>query len=249
MHGQPEICFWSLSMNRDEQLAVFNAQTENVRYLQKTRKQIIRPINDSLREGHPDTAKLYTRLYVLLYSIWIEAIFSKLIHTPYGFSMNEIQQIKDEQTNNGLAQGWRKCVELGTYRIAPSPKGNYVPNVRQRILRIVKDYVDQPSVIRNKIAHGQWVNALNRANDSVNYDITRQLNDLDVVVIDKWFGVAEKLVQLVENLIESPERAFNRDYWGIVTELENYVEKVETWNLADKVKKLQDKKNRTQSSQ
>jgi hypothetical protein len=60
-------------------------------------------------------------------------------------------------------------------------------NRRQEIERLVKEHVVEPSLIRNKIAHGQWEIALNRNNSAVNPAITAAIQQLDIVVIDRWF--------------------------------------------------------------
>ncbi len=40
------------------------------------------------------SANVQTKILALVFSAWAEARFSKLIHTPYGFDLNEIRQIK-----------------------------------------------------------------------------------------------------------------------------------------------------------
>jgi hypothetical protein len=67
------------------------------------------------------------------------------------------------------------------------------------------------------------------------------MGDLDSVVISIWFQVYEHLSYIVEALIESPDKAFHRDYWKEIDELENFLEKSKTWNIDEKTQKLRKK--------
>ena len=228
-------------MNNTDRLKIFQAQTENVRMLNQARTQINRAINYALRKGDKASSQVHTKVLALVFCAWVEANFSKLIHTPHGFTLDEIRQIKEIYHVDGLEAGWKKCIELGLRKIPNARKSNYIPNIRQKINRIVGDYVVAPSHIRNKVAHGQWKIALNRSNTAVNSDITKELVDLDIVVISKWFQVHEYLSNIVEMLIESPDRAFQRDYWMEIAKLEDFLQKSKNWNIDEKIKQLQRK--------
>jgi len=228
-------------MNQSDQLSIFQAQIKNVKALNRARKHTKRSINEALRNKQSDAASIHTNLYALLYSAWVEAIFSKMIHTPYGFKLDEIKQIKTTHQTQGLGEAWIKCLELSLARIASSPKSNYRPNIQQKLRNIIEKFVINPSQIRNKIAHGQWVVALNRSNTSVNNEMTASLSNLNVVTIDIWFGVFEQLASIIETMIESPNRAFHRDYWPLISNLESFVNKSSNWTLEKKILQLQTK--------
>ena len=228
-------------MNNADRLQIFHAQTDNVRMLNQAQTQIKRAINSALRKGDKTSSQVHTKLLALVFCAWVEANFSKLIHTPSGFTLNEIHQIKEVQQNNSLEAGWKKCIELGLRKISNAGKSNYIPNVRKRINRIVDEYVVAPSKIRNKIAHGQWKIALNKSNTAKNNDITKELDDLDSVVISIWFQGQEYLSNIVETLIESPNRAFHRDYWTEIAKLEDFLQRSKNWNIDEKTKRLQSK--------
>jgi len=172
----------------------------------------------------------------------MEANFSKVVHTPYGFTIAEIEQIKRAQSAHGIEAGWQKCLELGLRRISSSPRSNYRQNIRRKISTFVDVYIVGPSQLRNRIAHGQWHDALNTNNTALNHNLTQKLQDLNVVEVTKWFGVTERLLNIIEALIESPNRAFHRDYWSEISNLEAYIDETASWSLAEKVKQLQAKK-------
>jgi hypothetical protein len=228
-------------MDEAQRLDIFRAQTKNVQKLNQVRKQINRTINYALRKGDTTSAEIHTRVLALIFCAWVEAQFSKVVHTPYGFTLDEIRQIKEIYQCNGAGVGWETCVELGLRKVVNSPKSNYIPNVRQKLFRIIGEYVVEPSLIRNKIAHGQWEIALNRENTAINNELSNKLHNLDTVSVNIWFDVHSYLAEVVEVLIESPDRAFHRDYWVHVTNLEEFVREAANLNLAEKIKRLQKK--------
>jgi len=228
-------------MDEAARLAVFRAQVENVRELTTAKRHLNRAVNLALRKADSASARIHTKVLTLIFCAWVEATFSKLIHTPYGFSLDEIGQIKEVTNKFGIEAGWSKCLELGLRHVSGSSKSNYVPNIKQKLTRIIKAYVVDPSLIRNKIAHGQWVVALNRENDAQNADLTPALDSLDVITVTIWFGVYEYLAMIIEILIESPDRTFHRDYWIEITKLESFLERAEHWSLAEKITKLKKK--------
>jgi hypothetical protein len=225
-------------MNEKQQLDIFRAQTQNVRKLDKAKTQINRTINNALRKGDMLSVEIHTKALVLVFCAWVETQFSKIIHTPYGFTLDEICQIKKVYKSKGVEEGWKKCVELGLRRIPKSTKSNYIPNVQKKLYEIIREYIVEPSLIRNKIAHGQWVTALNIENSEINKDFSKKLQDINVISIEIWFGVYFYLAEIIEALIESPNKAFHRDYWVCVNKLEEFVSKTANWDLNEKIKHL-----------
>lgn len=227
-------------MNRHEQLIVFKAQVKNVQELDAAWKQVKRSINrDLIKDNHP-AVRIHTKLLALVYCAWLEASFSKLLHTPYGFDLLEIEQIK-AASRNSIVKAWEECIAVAVLRVS-SGKSNYVPNIRQKLNRLIKEYVEEPSLLRNKVAHGQWIEALNRGNTAVNDDLTGTISTLDVVKLDVLHDASKGLYEIVEALIESPERTFHRDYWLLLSKLEGHLNRTATFSLADKVRKLKSKR-------
>lgn len=227
-------------MNNAAQLQVFNAQTQNVRLLKQAREQVKRAINYAIRKNDRTSVQVHTKVFALIFCAWVEANFSKVIHTPYGFNPDEMAQIKANQRKS-LGEGWKKCIELGLKRISNPGRSNYIPNIRQKLFSIVDEYVIAPSQVRNKVAHGQWIVALNQEHTAVNIDITKNLSDLDIVVITIWYEVQMHLSNIVETLVESPNRAFHRDYWKEIAALDAFLEKSKDWSISQKTLKLRKK--------
>lgn len=225
-------------MDQNNRLTVFQAQTKNVQEIDKVRTQINRAINDALRRNDQIKAQALTKTMALVFCTWVEANFLKVIHTPYGFSLDEVQQIKKVYKKNGVEKGWEKCIELGIRKASKRKNSNYLPNIRLELTNLIQQYIVEPSLLRNKIAHGQWTIALNRENIDVNNELTSSLAKLDVVTISKWFKVHGHISLIVESLIESPNRTFHRDYWIEIAKLKEIISKTENWSLENKVDKL-----------
>lgn len=220
-----------------KRLEIYKAQCVNVRELASARKQVLRTINRAVKTNDKALLGVHTKLFGLLFCAWAEANFSKTIHTPHGFTPNEILQIKRAHADNGIVRGWNKCIELGLRKIT-ARRGSFRPNAAKYLKRKVKLYIEDPSAVRNKIAHGQWSVALNRDNTNVNNDMTTAINSLNAVTIDGWFVCHKKLSEVVEALIESPQKTFIKDYWVILSELEQEMQRRQSWTLETKLQAM-----------
>jgi hypothetical protein len=230
-------------IGQEAKLAVFRAQVTNVRSLDTALKQVKRTINAALRSGDRPATQAFTRVQALLVCAWAEANFSKVIHTPYGLDLGEIDQIKQAR-DKGIAEAWKLCVRLGLNHLE-AKRGSFRPNALQRLNSAIDAHVFEPSVLRNKLAHGQWEVALNRDNDAVQNDLTQKIVALDCVAVESWKVAHMLLAQLVEHLIESPKKAFMRDWYSYVVEMEQHMVAAERRTIQEHVKRLHDKDERT----
>ena len=235
-------------MNRAQQLDIFKAQTENVQAMVKTWTHLQRTINRELVTDNLTSATVHTKLLALVFCAWSEASFSKLIHTPHGFTLDEIKQIKLLARNN-IVTGWLKCLELGLRKVPSGSRSSYIPNIKQSVERIITDFVEKPRVLRNKIAHGQWKASLNRQNEDINHELTQQIDEINIVTLNIWKASHQALSNIIEVLIESPDKAFHRDYWSEVEKEKEYLEKTKNWTLEKKIQLLKEKKSHCPASQ
>lgn len=218
-------------MDQVGRLEVYRAQVRNVRSVERALASQKRSINDAIRKNDHSALAERTKMLVIIFRSWSEAHFSKMIHTPHGFTLAEIAQIKSASTD--LHQGWLKALQLGLKKV-PAQKSGFANNVKQKIERVIKTYIAEPYEIRNKLAHGQWVEALNRQNTSKNDDITERISSIDIVQIDIWIGVNRGLGEIIESLIESPDRTFVNNYWTAWESLRDFIAKTDDWTLENK---------------
>lgn len=228
-----------VQMSPKEIEIIFRAQTENVRELEVAWKHVNRTINDALRNENNKQATFQTRMLGLIFCAYAEATFSKLIHTPHGLSGTDINQIK-KKGKRDLVQGWLKCVRLSTSKIE-STGSNHVPNMIQNITRLIQSYIREPSLMRNKIAHGQWKISLNSHNTAINNELTDKVKNLSVVDLYRFKAAFDKLSTILEDIIVSPNKAHWKFYWQHVTDFDNEQKAMSMWTLEKKIKELKEK--------
>lgn len=164
-----------------------------------------------------------------------------MIHTPHGLTLDEIGQIKKSLNAEGVKSGWIKCAELAIRRV-DGDRSNYAPNVLRKLSSLIEEFIYDPSLLRNKLAHGQWSVALNRDNTAINAEITREIESCTVIDLYRREHSLERLSAIIEDMIESPNRAHRRDYWVHLTELEEGEREISKWTLERKVEQLQRKR-------
>lgn len=214
-------------------LPFYKAYVTNVSEFKIAEKEIRRIINRALKENKTTTINTQTKLYALLYSTYSEAAFMKMILTPYGFEQEFVNQILAQ---GSIQEKWFKCVDLAFNKFSKHKKGSEIPNKSLELKKIINEYIIDPSIIRNKIAHGQISVALNSKNTSLHIDITNKLNNLDVVYISRLFYINDKLTSIIEDLIESPDKAHYEYYFAKFQDLENYIEKSKNWSILTKMR-------------
>ncbi len=219
---------------------IFEAQTENVRVLEKAWGTVNRSLNIAYANNNGVAIDTFTKILAQIYCAYAEAIFSKIIHTPCGLTLNEISQIK-RKAKADIVDAWIKCVELALGKVQ-GQKSNHIPNTQQKLNTLIKSYIDDPRLLRNKIAHGQWHVALNSENTNINPEMTTKLQLVDSVQLYRQKAALKSLFTIIEDIIESPNKAHRRDYWVHICNFEDSQKKMSSWTLADKVSKLKTKK-------
>lgn len=230
-------------MDEQQRVAVFSAQTINVRELEKAWAHTNRQINALILQKNQKSIEITTKLLALVYCALAESLFSKLIHTPNGLPITGVEQVKSVTNANGVKSGWIKCAELAMQRVKGA-KSNHGHNVLQKLSKMIERYIFDPSLIRNKLAHGQWSVALNRNNTAINQEITDEIEAHTVVELYRRKHALEKLAAIIEDIIESPNKAHHRDYWTHITEFEESQKKLANWTYEIKVSQLFAKKLR-----
>jgi len=175
-----------------------------------------------------------TKMYALLYSAYAEVSFLKLIHTPQAFSESEISEIERGQN---LEEKWNKCLEFAFNKLNSNANLGEIANKKRTLQRLLKEYIIGPSQIRNKVAHGQWIICLNNDCTQVNNDTTLKMQQLDFVRINRYFTVYERFQQCILDLAVS-QKTHYRDYYIVITDLENYIDSTKSWSLETKKQKI-----------
>jgi hypothetical protein len=224
-------------------LEIYEASTINVREIKSRYKSVLRLINNSILYNRKGEVVTLTKLLALLYSAFAEVSFIKLINTPYCFNS---AMIEDIQKQRSLEDKWKKCIDLGFLEIEKQSNLGMIANQKKKIYEILDEYIIKPSQIRNKIAHGQWKIALNNESTAQNNETTIIINNLDFVKIDISFLIYDKYEQLIENLIESPQKAHYKYFYTTLYELNELIERTKTWSIQSKTERILRTKNKNE---
>lgn len=214
----------------------YEIQTHNVRELNKAWKETTRLINESYRLKNTRAANLQTKLLALLFSAYAEAIFSKLIHTPYALSETEVGDLKTKFRSNSF-DGWKRCLNTMVAKIA-SKTGNEKDTIRTEVRNILTTYIKQPSELRNRLAHGQWSIALNSNNTQKNIELTDRIAELDVVKLEIYKKSFDLMALIMEDLVESPNKAHMQQYSSRLAKFNSEQAIMAQWSLEVRLDKL-----------
>lgn len=227
-------------MNDSEILAIYKAQSRNVRYLKQVIQSFKRDINSDIRKNKSFQVETKTKLLALLYSAWSEAQFVQIAYTEKGFSGSEIKSLLNAK-KNGITKGWIEMISLAFAKVGDPNTDIELGNRLSKLLGLVASQITKPSSIRNKIAHGQWVEALNGSLNKVDSAMTGDLDSLDSVQIMRQIEIHNYLGKIIRDLVQSPTLGFGRDYLRHITALEKYAMETQGWSVATKLSEL-DKK-------
>ena len=227
-------------MTDQEIYDLYVLQSKNVRRLKQVQANLVKDINFYLRKNNEFQVEIKTKLLALLHCTLAQAQFIQIVHTPDGFLSSEIEKIKSAK-NSKLEDGWKLMIDLAMDKVGDWNNTKDLLDRRNSLLQIISDYIISPSILRNKIAHGQWEFALNRENTKENKDLTAQLKDLNIVEISKWFDIHQFMGLIIRDLIQSPKKGFHNNYWVNLTNLEESLIKSKNWTLETKKSQLKKK--------
>lgn len=216
-----------------------------------------------------------TKLLILTYSAWSEAQFTQIVYTPNAFTDIQIDKmLKDSgifnkwkilinytfikireynliqkrkiinQIKCNAENGWKeKLQEINQTYIERELE---IEHQKTTIENYLENYIDKQSKVRNKIAHGQWVIALEPNNKNIDTILTEELENLNVVSIMKEFEVHTILGDIIRHLVQSPNKEFDKNYQTNIKKLEIYLNKMSNRNYASFKQDLEIKKQRFQ---
>lgn len=216
---------------------IFLAHSQNVHQLEASWVQLRRVINEALRRNDTAAVNALTKVGAITFCALSESVLLKLVHTPEGFTLAEIQQLQQARMKNSIAEAWKKCIHLAL-RYVDGTKSGFIPNTKQKFNGLVEQYIVKPSQLRNKIAHGQWKIAINRSGTSVNSELTTSLEALDFLLLESWYIALKRIAEIVEWMIESPRKAFPANYWRVVDRLDNELDRRQGWTMESKRQQL-----------
>ena len=214
--------------------------SQNLHALIATKKKINSQINVCLRKDDSKALRVYTNVYLLVYNAWTEASLVHLVHTPFGFNIDEKEKIlKDRDVLNK----WKKCVDTAFVKFRKG--GADIPNKKKKIFKLLSSYLKDQAVVRNKIAHGQWEYPLQKNNLKHDEDAQVLISLIDVIQIDTWFEVFKEIIGIVRALIDSKthnnHKAHYNHYYQRLENIRTIIDDRKRFSIEEKAKNLKRK--------
>ena len=222
-------------MTPPETLPLFKAAVENVRAVDHGIRIFRQDLNKRLCRSSGEDLERYTRIYGMLFCTWAEACLLRMIYTPYGFSADQISAVLNART---IEDKWTTCLQFAFHNSEEREQKSLKQALGPKLERLITNIIATPAQIRNKIAHGQWKQPFNSNSTALNSDTAILMQAVDVIEIDRWFFVFTEFAQIVEDGMESPERAFRRDVWLRLDNLETELKRRMAWTVTSKRKAL-----------
>lgn len=199
---------------------IYKCHVENLRELELALKNISRLARETIARRDPENSlRSLLRMYTLLIGVWAECRLQKLLHEEFGFTSAEREQVSNKKSLNR----WEETVDLAFrkhYRIATEPldEQSLGSQNNDRYIALRNTLADDLKIvieIRNKLAHGEWINPLNSAGTRLNTDKQRLLNQENLMSLQLKLSLIGHLADIVHDRVVSPvtfERDFDHHY-------------------------------------
>lgn len=205
-----------------------------IQYLEK--KELL---NSEYKNDKIQQLETFSKYLLLTYCTWSEASFIKLKHTPHGLTLSD----RFQNYGRNIETKWKTLIDKIIDRI-PNIYSGDISQIKSELKQISEDYIVNNSYIRNKIAHGQWDEALNSDNDDINIVSSQDMSFVDVVKIDSTFEIHHLFLEILENISESnvPEDLIikkNNSYLILKQKLDDLINLRQSWDIKSRATFLQ----------
>jgi ribosomal protein L20 len=193
---------------------LYKAHVNNLRAVDTAFERIVRELNASLARGDEKTADALLKTAMLLLGGWAENRLKKLLYEPNGFSGAHRATINS--ANSQLAS-WQVALEQGfrmRYALPSAALSVVLPLTPRSYYNALVSTLEnelRPIIeVRNKLAHGQWVRALNSDNTDFAPLTVALINGENAHTIKCKKRVLSNLAMIIHDLIAG-NHAFLRD--------------------------------------
>ncbi|PKF60174.1 hypothetical protein CW745_16400 [Psychromonas sp. psych-6C06] len=222
-------------MTKQEMQELHQLQTKNVKHLKQAEKNLRMDISRYLIKKDDFKVSINTKLYALLYSSLSEAQFLQILYTPNGFTQAQITDINNKKS---IVQKWYLLIDHSLSKFGDYKLDSTLKNRRSDLRKLIRNYIEEPQSIRNKIAHGQWINAFDRLNKVEKKDLSKKINALTVVDIHKWYEIHQYICFIIRELVQSTLINFEKSCKDNLAELDSFILSSNSWTVANKTQSL-----------
>jgi len=195
---------------------LYKYYVENLKSLEIAIKSTALSTRKSISEQNNNSIRSFVRLYAFLIGAWAETRLGKLLLERTGFSKNERKEVLREHTQ--LDQ-WNKVVEMAFRKHFRVPRAKLEPpniphTVSRRYLSLketIEVHLSPVILVRNKLAHGQWIYPLNSDASNVEQGKYILINKENLLSLQFKSRIVKTLADIIHDLVVSPP-TFDRDF-------------------------------------
>ena len=195
---------------------LYKAHVKNLRSIETGREQVYLQLKQAIAAKRLTTSDALLRVYLLLTGTWAECRLRKLLCEPNGFSDQQRAEILEANSQlsrwqQAIEKGFRKRYGVGKAKLTLK---NLKWSAHQRyeaLSKLLNDELRPLIEMRNKLAHGQWLRALNHAETDLAVDMIAAINQENALSAHYKGKLITHVADVVHDLV-SGGVAFERDF-------------------------------------
>lgn len=167
---------------------MYEAASLNHREVEKALTQLERSVTSAIRRNDDPAVRALARLQLLTASVKAEARLLKIAYMPDGLRPGERRAVLDEAD---ALQRWKAIVDTAFRRHYRVPRGQtFAESLDHDTLakhatlhELIEDELRPLILLRNKLAHGQWIYPFNADLNSIERAALKRLNGENTLTV------------------------------------------------------------------
>lgn len=197
----------------EDRKTLYRAHVENLRSIDIAIKSVREALRDAIAFSREGPERALSRTYLFLVGAWAETRLQKILLEPnagaeavlasHNFSVAQIDQWGALVRN---AYDW--------HRLNSSIEGSelsYLEKKKDSLLQLLDSDLKPVIGLRNKIAHGGFVYAINSKRNAINSDATADISSENYLSIEFKHQILDSIANMINYFLLSPP-AFIRDF-------------------------------------
>lgn len=211
-------------------MTLFDEIDANLRYSRKIYSQSLDLAKSQIKKNRDDEAMMTSRLCAMLLAAEYESRLHWLVNHPNSRLSDD--ERKEIRSNGGIANKWDLLLRIALARRynllqntshGPQDIHDVLTEVEKeryyRIRRTTRRHLRTLIDLRNSLAHGEWVSALNRKADGFNLDRSKGMNRISPFRVIVIANLLDHLWKLHFDALVTQvayERDFSINYNGVI---------------------------------
>jgi len=208
---------------------LYKYYVKNLKSLEIAIKSTALSARKSISEQNKNSIQSFVRLYAFLLGAWAETRLGKLLLERTGFTEDERRDVLKEHTqldqwNKAVEMAFRKHFQVPRAELEP-PNISHTANHRYLSLKeTIKVHLSPVILVRNKLAHGQWIYPLNIDASNMEHEKYILINKENLLSLQFKYSIVKTLADIIHDLVVSPptfDRDFDQRYNLLVSTINN----------------------------